>query len=398
MEPMPTESLAHFLLLPELKLLKVTRDNRFQSRYLVEKTSEFEVCPKCGRKSSSIYDRRIAVVKDSPIRGVGVRLEIQKRRFSCAPCKKPFTEYVQGISPGKRTTERYRRAVTWACENFSDLKRVKRAFHCSSSLIYKIFYEVLEKKRKEQLNYSWPSVIGVDEHSFRRNRRLGVTEFVSLFVDYKNKRPMELVEGKTAECLYSGLHTIPGRENVRWAVTDLADSYKSFLKDFFPKVELVADKFHVLRLLHGAINKRRKEITGDKRTNPIRRLLLRSRAKLEPFQRRAIDAWLTEHPELQEIYHYKEALHALYRWRGYNRATRVLTSITDRMANSAIAEIKTLRRTLLKWRHEILNYFQTGLTNGRTEGFNNVCKVIKRRAYGYKSFANYRLRVLTAAV
>ena len=36
------------------------------------------------------------------------------------------------------------------------------------------------------------------------------------------------------------------------------------------------------------------------------------------------------------------------------------------------------------------------LTNGRTEGFNNKAKVVKKRAYGYRSFRNYRLRLLNA--
>jgi transposase len=50
----------------------------------------------------------------------------------------------------------------------------------------------------------------------------------------------------------------------------------------------------------------------------------------------------------------------------------------------------------MKWRTEILAYFATGLTNGRTEGFNNKAKVVKRRAHGYRSFVNYRLRLLNA--
>ncbi len=52
----------------------------------------------------------------------------------------------------------------------------------------------------------------------------------------------------------------------------------------------------------------------------------------------------------------------------------------------------------MKWRNEILNYFKTGITNARTEGFNNVAKVLKRNGYGYSSFENYRLRVLNSAI
>ena len=61
-----------------------------------------------------------------------------------------------------------------------------------------------------------------------------------------------------------------------------------------------------------------------------------------------------------------------------------------------IAEIKRLRRTLMRWRNEILNYFKNPITNARTEGFNNVAKVIKKSGYGFRSFPNYRLRLLNA--
>jgi transposase len=66
------------------------------------------------------------------------------------------------------------------------------------------------------------------------------------------------------------------------------------------------------------------------------------------------------------------------------------------MAHSELKEIKTLRKTLMKWKNEILNYFRTRLTNAMVEGFNNKAKLVKRRAYGYRSFSNYRLRLLDA--
>ncbi len=50
----------------------------------------------------------------------------------------------------------------------------------------------------------------------------------------------------------------------------------------------------------------------------------------------------------------------------------------------------------MRWRHEVLGYFACRLTNARTEGFNGKAKLVIRRAYGYKSFRNYRLRLLSA--
>ena len=193
---------------------------------------------------------------------------------------------------------------------------------------------------------------------------------------------MEVVQGKTSAELEYHLQHIPGRHHVRFVVMDLCEAFRSFARSFFKNALIVADKFHVVRLLFAAINRRRKEITGDRRTLPLRRLLLRNGFELDHGRRFLLNRWLQRHPELNEVYRVKEALHALYRVRGYNRAARFLTRLTDQLAGSQLPEIQTLRRTLKSWRFEILTHFASGLTNGRTEGFNTKAKLVKRRAYG----------------
>jgi transposase len=142
--------------------------------------------------------------------------------------------------------------------------------------------------------------------------------------------------------------------------------------------------------------RRRKEITGDRRSAAMRRLLLRNGFKLDFWQRLDVHRWLDQHPELRELYLAKEALHRFYRTRGIDRAAHALRNLAAQWAASPIPEIQTLRRTLLRWKHEVLAYFDTGVTNGRTERFNLKAKLVKRRAFGYRSFRNYRLRLLNA--
>jgi len=361
----------------------------------MEKTSEAEVCPKCARLSHIVYDRRWICLRDAPLRAKRVMMHVHKRRFYCRTCNKPFTEPIAGVRKASRTTERYRKSLLWACETFSDLKSVYQTYRCSAGFLYKTLYAELARKQRAR-QAPWPKVIGLDEHFFRHLRYSGAREFASLLIDYKNRRAIEVVEGKSCAEMTSALAYIPKRENVNLVVLDLCDPYKKFVSEFFPNAKIVADKFHVIRLLHPAINRRRKEITGDRRNLPVRRLLLRNGFKLDQQRRFLLRCWLKDHPQLQEVYLYKEAIHRLYRVRGYGRAKKVLTKLTDQMADSTLPEIKTLRRTLLAWRKQILAYFHFRITNGRTEGFNNKAKLVKRRAYGYKSFQNYRLRLLNA--
>jgi transposase len=143
---MPDRKLARFLILPELKLRAVYKQGRASALFVAEKKRPIhEVCPKCANPSSTFYDRRVVKLRDAPIYGSSVYLKVIKRRYFCKSCKKPFTEPLAGVMPKRRTTQRYRRSLLWACENFSDLSKVRKAYRCSSQLLYTVFYEQLAR-------------------------------------------------------------------------------------------------------------------------------------------------------------------------------------------------------------------------------------------------------------
>ena len=392
---MPPESLARYLLLPELRLLKNRKGDEGGVLLFAEKTSAFEVCSRCATLSRSVYDHRWVRLRDDPIRNDATFIWVRKRRFICRPCQRPFTEPIDGVRKGYRTTERYRRRLLWACEHFSDLKAVRRAYHCSSALLHRVLYQQLELRRRMH-QYPWPLKVGIDEHLFKHDFRLNQRRFVTMVVDHKNKRLMEVVEGKEGAVLRAALAHIPGRENVRWVALDLSDSYRAFARDFFPNAQLVADKFHVLRLITPAIHRYIKQLELGRDALAIYKLLRRNPCKLNPELRWRVRCWLADKPELRELWAIKEAINRIYRIHGHARAKRALTRLTDAMAHSLLPEVRTLRTTLVRWRREVLAYFVCRLTNARTEGYNGKAKLVLRRAYGYKSFENYRLRLLNS--
>jgi len=359
---MPKRDFTHSLQLPELKILTSFRVNKNTSEFRLLKTSEMEVCPKCAAPSKTIYDHVYVRIKDTPIRDRRILLSIKKRRFFCKFCKKPFTEPVAGIKKGFRTTDRFRRHIMWCADNFANLHDVEKQLEISSWLVHTAYYEQLELQVKKLQN-PWGTTVGIDEHAFRRNKKRGYRDFATIFVEYSHKRVREIVLGRS-----------PG--------------------ELFPNARIIADRFHVIRLFNNILNNYRKLSTGDVRKNPIRKLLLKKYRDLEPYVRRVLDRWLEENPLVKEVYHFKEWMHRFYRIKGKSHARRVLIKITDLMAKSNVPELRSLRQTLHHWREEILQFFENGLTNGRTEGFNRVAKFIQRNAYGFRNFENYRRRLI----
>jgi transposase len=392
----PEEYVSKIILLPDLKLERVIKKSNKRYDYLLYKTNHFEVCPKCAVKAFNVHDCRTVCIRHAKYNAKNINLVIRKRRFRCPECKKVFTEPVSGIRKGFRTSEKYRGQVLYDCQHFTNLKDVASSNRCSQSLVGKVFYERLELELRKTNNTPWSKSVGIDEHSFKKAKKKSRKSFVTSFVDLKLKRLREMAPSRQASDLEDAIKHIPGRENVTHVTMDLSDGFRSFVKRYFYNADIIADKFHVLRLINPAINKYRREVTGDKRKNPIRFLLLKNRDKLKPEEKKAIARFCRENPHIQEVYYFKQRINGFYRIKGFKQASRILTKITDDMATSEIKEIQTLRNTLIKWRKEILLYFKTGLTNARTEGFNLKAKLIQRMAYGYRSHRNYRLRTLYA--
>jgi transposase len=134
------ESIAKLCLLPELKVVQVIPPGFL----ICEKVFQAEVCPRCANLSKAVYDHRWVHIRDTPLREKSITLKILKRRFSCKPCRRPFTEPIPGILPGRRTTQRFRLAVKEACKKYTDLSAVKREFRVSYEFIYSAYYEGLK--------------------------------------------------------------------------------------------------------------------------------------------------------------------------------------------------------------------------------------------------------------
>jgi transposase len=395
----PKEHLTQFLLFPELEFEGHYTPRRGWMYFTARSKQNHQACGRCATISTAIYDHRTVKLKDAPVRDHRIKLIIHKRRFFCKPCKKPFTELLPSVFKGCRITERLKRHILYLCKNFTNLHAVGKSVGVSSSTVFRSFYQYLSVEKGRHLNYALPKKIGMDEHGFRQvhygNFRQGQL-YCTVLTDFKNHRLYRMFQTKSPRILFEQMKNLEGRDNVEDVVIDFSEGYRSLSKALFPKARITVDKFHALNLLTPAINRRRKFLSGDRRKNPIGHLILKNPAHLGYFKRSLIDRWLSPHEELKTIYTFRNRIFALYNCRGKFRASQALANILEDLQTTLIPELKALKKTLTRWQNEILNYFETGLTNAMTEGFNNKAKLVKRMAYGYKNFENYELRVLSA--
>ena len=107
----------------------------------------------------------------------------------------------------------------------------------------------------------------------------------------------------------------------------------------------------------------------------------RHEKNLEEKQRPKFESYLSQNPVLEEIYKFKQIIYEFL-------------SMIEKLKQTSLQPLQTLGETLYKWKEEIGRMMRFSLSNGITEGFHTKMEMLSRRAFGFRNFKNYRLRVI----
>ena len=125
-------------------------------------------------------------------------------------------------------------------------------------------------------------------------------------------------------------------------------------------------------------------------------LMRRHHWNLSDQQKTRLAGYLEQYPVLDALYRVKQKLNRLLLIKNSNaRKARKwlpkLLRLLDQLKNSPA---RSLANTLESWLEPIVRMWRISKSNGITEGFHTKMEMISRRAYGFRNFENYRMRVL----
>ncbi len=172
---------------------------------------------------------------------------------------------------------------------------------------------------------------------------------------------------------------------------------------------LVVDPFHVVRLANQAVTRCRQRVqqaTFERRgwqgdpLDDVRKLLRVGAERLDErgWERlRGALQLADSFDEVTDTWSAKEKVRDIYLTDDLDQARVRLDDTLDWCKGSSVPEVQRLGRTLSRWKTEILAHHSTGASNGPTEAVNLTVKAVKRCGRGFRSFDNYRLRLLLAA-
>jgi transposase len=197
------------------------------------------------------------------------------------------------------------------------------------------------------------------------------------------------------------LETLKGRKRVKVMCMDMHAPYRKMVRRWFPNAKIVADRFHVIKLINHHLSKTCKIIDEENLAwgrGGLIRIMCTRFGNLTGHNKEKLEHYFATQPAIESLWQFSKELADLFRNKGKNPMTcrkliRDLLKKIEMLHASKFRPMQTLGKTLRNWINPVVRMFRFYRSNGILEGFHRKMKLIQRRAYGFRNFENYRLRV-----
>ncbi|WP_233748878.1 ISL3 family transposase [Leptodesmis sichuanensis] len=223
------------------------------------------------------------------------------------------------------------------------------------------------------------------------SKRKGHQNFATVIGDVEAGKLIEVIDSHQQEDIIETLKQQPieVRAKVEEVSVDMWGGFPKVVKKVFPNAVVVIDRFHVMKLVNEELNKIRRQSGVSDRGSKF--ILLKNGKDLTAEEKTKLEEILKRSKRLGKAYEWKEEFRAIYEQPlTVEEGKRQIQGWLDQ-ARVVYSEASTTIRNHLDG---ISNYFRNRTTSGAMEGINNRIKLIKRQAYGFVNFNNFRERLL----
>ncbi len=214
----------------------------------IESKNQKATCPRCGLESDKLHQNHRHLVKDLPISGQPVYLQVNRRQFKCDNCQKPFSEELDFVAKKRTYTKRLAENILEQLKE-GDILNVSRRNDVTEEEIQRMIEDIAEEITEPDL--SELKRLGIDEIALVKGQK----NYCAVLVNLDTGKLIAILEKRTQEELRETL-TGWGKEvleQIEEVSIDLWLPYKNLVKE---SAEVVADRFHVMK----QINRTRQEL------------------------------------------------------------------------------------------------------------------------------------------
>jgi len=239
--------------------------------------------------------------------------------------------------------------------------------------------------------------LGVDEKSFMKAH-----SYITNVVDLEGHRVLEVAPGRTIGSTKQALSVL-STETLQSIEATCMDTWRAFrlaVNECCPLSAIVYDRFHISKYLNTAVNsiRRKEHLDLIKQRLPYllhtKFLWLKNKDKWKDREKQKFDDLSKLNLKVSKAWRLKELFDEFW----YSSTTDQAKYFFDRrytlVIRSKLPEMMKVAVMLREHLGGLLSYITFHISNGITEGINTIIQNIKANARGFRSFKNYRTRIL----
>ena len=336
--------------------------------------------------------------------GYKTLIRLRKRRFRCKVCGKMAVAETSLVKKNHQISTIVNQKITQKLIEKIPMTAIAESLSISTSTVIR---KLKEFKFKTDLS-SLPTHMSWDEYGFKK----GKVSFIAQ--DFDSRKIVAILDGRTQVTIRNHFlrYSRQVGSRVKVIIMDMFSSYYDIARKLFPNAKIVLDRFHIVQHLNRAISRIRVQIMNQFDRKPheyktIKRywkLIQQDSRKLSDkrFYRPTFRMHLTNKEILEKILAYSQELRQHYNlyqlllFHFQEKQTDHFFSLIDETVSSVNPIFQTVFKTFLKDKDKIMNALELPYSNAKIEATNNIIKVIKRNAFGFRNFDNFKTRILIA--
>ena len=361
-------------------------------------------CNHCQGKQIKYDFQKPSKIPFLEVAGFPSLIRLKKRRFQCKNCRKVTVSETSLIQKNCQISEPLRQKVAQALVNRQALTHIAQDLAISTSTVHRKLKEFTFKEDFSRL----PEILSIDEFSYQKGKLAFIAQ------DFETKKIITILENRTQTTIRNHFfrYSKEARNSVKVVTVNMSGSCIPMIPKLFPNAKIVIDRFHIVQHMSRALNQTRIQLMKpfDKKSLEYRALkyywksVLKDSRKLSlnSFRSRTFGETLTPKECLTEIFHLVPELkgyYDLYQFLLFHLQEKNADYFFD-LIEEALPHLnqtfKTALRTILHHKQHVINAIELPYSNAKLEATNKLIKDIKRNAFGFRNFDNFKKRIFIA--
>jgi transposase len=252
----------------------------------------------------------------------------------------------------------------------------------------------LARRARTELTY-----LGVDEKSIAKRHR-----YATLLNDLQRSVVLEVAEGRSKESLESCLASVPSEQLLEVAAFAM-DMWQPYFQTVCSAVpngasKIVFDRFHIVGHMNKALDIVRRRETRELLAEDDRSLVgtkydfLYAAERLDDDVRQRFVRMRAAGSKTARAWSIKELLRGLWDRPSQRAALSWWSRWYFWATHSRLPPVIKVAKMIERHLANVMSYFSHRITNAASESINSVVRGLQKRAFGYRTFTNFRTAVL----